>query len=299
MSIKIDFIYLGAPRAGSTWLYYCLREHSQICVPKKKEIHLFDEDYNLEKFSHFEQNFSHCLNGQIKGLFPVTYLANKKIPLFLKKNFPKIKIIVCLRNPIERAYSHYWIRRAMGKIDKSISFEEAMKLDYIINMGFYYSYLKTYFEIFPHENILVTIYEDIQDDSLKFIQKVFRFLEVDDSLVPQKHTRRIHPSVKSKLRSDFLNTLIHKSINFGKLIKKRFSGGVEFINFLKRLKFDSLINFLKHLNLVDVMELESERYQKPPLNPDTVKYLQVVYKDDINKLENLINRDLSFWRRLK
>ncbi len=199
---KLDFIVIGAARAASTWFYQCLKEHPEICFSQKKETYLFDQNrYVLEKSDYFNKYFSHCCGGQVKGTASLSYLTDSQTSFLLKKEFSSLKIIACLRNPIERAYSHYWLYKTVGKIGKDVSFKEALANDpRYLSMGFYCEGLKKYYQAFGQENVLTLIYEDIKKDPSAVIKKVYRFLGVDDSFNPFYLEKIVHPSTEKRLK---------------------------------------------------------------------------------------------------
>jgi len=158
-SLKIDFIGIGAAKAGTTWLADNLRNHPQIFIPEKKELVYFNktmpfgheiQNYRYEKpFSWYHSFFQNARPDQIKGEISPHYFTS---PEAVKKIFqynPNIKLLVTLRNPIEVVYSSYYYRIQIGEI-KSVPFDVAVKKNNgILNSGFYTKYLKRYFEQFP------------------------------------------------------------------------------------------------------------------------------------------------------
>ena len=139
MILEIDFIGVGAQKSGTSWIYACLYEHPEICAPIK-EIHYFSRERNFKKGIEWYKNiFNTCKKGQLKGEFSTTYLYDGKTPDRIKKEFPNTKIIISLRNPVDRAFSHYRNEIKGGHIPKNTTFEEAMKNDKsIVEQGMYY-----------------------------------------------------------------------------------------------------------------------------------------------------------------
>ena len=143
-NLKLDFIVIGAPRSATTWMCKCLAEHPDICFSSKKEAYFFHPETrkmsNLNDF--FEKYFSQCQNEKIKGTAALPYLRDSEVPNLIKKSFPETKLIACLRNPIERAHSHYRLFKSLKKIDQNMSFEEALKSDKeYTEAGMYCKYL--------------------------------------------------------------------------------------------------------------------------------------------------------------
>jgi len=292
---KIDFIGIGVERAGTTWIFECLKEHPQICCSKYKEIKFFSKktqfsnknDKYQKGLDFYQSYFSHCKEDQIKGEFSPHYFFEKESALRIKKHFPEVKLILCLRNPIDRAYSFYWFEKTRGKIPYD-SFEEAISKEfaYFITEGFYSKPLKNYFSLFPKENILILIYEEIAKDPIKFIQNIYEFLGVDKKFIPRKANQVINtPQTKNKFQL-LIAGLILKTKRF----LTKFSLGRSLVNQLEKLGFVYLLNL--------ILERRSATYgitPKPPMNPKTRKQLQQLYQKEIKELEKLINKDLSLW----
>src|SRR6056297_562433 len=105
---NIDFIGIGAQKAGTSSIFHFLKEHPEICTSSKKEIHFFDKEYNyLKGIKFYRKFFNNCSSKNIKGEFTPRYIYHPKVAQRIKKYFPDVKLIVSLRNPIERAISHY------------------------------------------------------------------------------------------------------------------------------------------------------------------------------------------------
>lgn len=300
-NVKIDFIGIGAARCGTTWISKCLAEHPQICFSKPKETGFFNRrviifkkpnifinpekcysEYYKKGIEGYAKYFSHCKEGQIKGEWTVEYLHEPSVAKNIKKEFPDVKILVSLRNPIDRAYGHFYFAKYSQGFERCCqSFEEAFEKhpNFYKYFSLYFSQLKEYFELFPRENILVLIYEDIKKDPLKFIQNIYRFLGVDYSFVPPSLNERVNPTIKP-VRPHFFK-IYHPVL---KALRKR--GFRSFIDFLKQTKVGKLTSFI----------WAKEVIKRPPMNPETRKYLQQVFAQDIKNLEELIGRDLSFWK---
>ena len=127
---------IGAQRAGTTWFAECLREHPQICLAHPKELNFFDEDKKfMLGFDWYQKHFHQKKSFQVFGEFTSSYLYSQKAAERIKQNFPDVKIIVCLRNPIDRHFSH----QATKPLDR----------------GLYFKHLQNYLGLFPRENILI------------------------------------------------------------------------------------------------------------------------------------------------
>lgn len=297
--LKIDFVGIGAARAGTSWIYECLREHPQICMTEDEEAGLFDylkaevQGLKIEESypDVYEYNFKACRAGSLRGEYTPSYLTDPAILHLIKEHYPAAKIIVCLRNPIERLHSYFLGGQLTGKISKATSLERLAiegAENYYIKLGFYYSQLKTVFELFPKSNVLVLITEDIVRDPTKFIQNVYRFLGVEESFVPSMANEKVRWMAQNPVKSVLLNRAI---INILSLFQKKSLRPIGL--FLGKVGLAKLTNFLTSVNY---RKKGLKPYVKPPIPLDVRARLQEIYQPDIQNLEKLINRDLSFWK---
>jgi len=159
-NFKIDFVGIGAIKAASSWVYECLQEHPEICLAPKDQrgiAYFFKENFSESKLKDYKYFFAGIKKKQLKGDFHAAYLTSPEVIDRLKEHNPDIKIIVCLRNPVQRAYSEYRFLKFSENASWN-SFEQALlEKKRIIEHGFYHKYLSNYFKNFPRENILVMI----------------------------------------------------------------------------------------------------------------------------------------------
>ncbi|HDD62059.1 MAG TPA: sulfotransferase [Chloroflexi bacterium] len=234
-----DFIIIGAQKSGTTSLYYYLRQHPQLIPSYKKEVHFFDGglDPNVDNFkkgetwyrSHFPLKRNTSSNQKSFEASPL-YLFNPLAPQRIFEQVPEVKLIAILRNPIERAISHYFHEKQNNHeslpIYKALQSEEERlrpiieKEDYknicfihhsYKSRGLYHEQLKRYFDYFPKSNILVISSQALFTDPSDTLRRVFRFVGVDTEftvtdLAPRNigsNRSRIDPSVYDYLEKYF------------------------------------------------------------------------------------------------
>jgi len=283
---NIDFIGIGASRSATSWIFRCLQEHPEICVSKIKEANFFNTENYYKGIDYYKWYFNHCNENKIKGEFSPGYLIHPKTSYFIKKHFPNVKLIVCLRNPIDALYSTYLFGKYRGKHNYS-TFEQFIKNEpYLLKERMYFTHLKRYFQLFPRINILILIYEDIYNDPVKFIQSIYKFLKVDENFIPKNVYKKINAEGEYKIF--FISKILYKMMN----ILKKSKWGESCINRIFRSRIKSILDVVLELHKQDI-----ENFQLPSSNikPSTRKYLKDFYKPEIEKLEKLIARDLSFW----
>lgn len=284
-------------KAASEWILSCLNEHPEICATSYKEINFFNKSYNYKKgLGYYYTFFKHCPNNKIKGEYTPSYMLSPQVAQLIRKNFPDVKIIACLRNPVDRAYSDYRYNiQWNGRFKIFNDFEDTMKNDLdFVERGFYYKQLKNYFEIFPREQILILFFEDLKKNPRDFIQKIYEFLGVKNTnFIPSQVNQRRNITgqyiVKNKI--PIINRIIYWI--YFKLENLQMMRDIIEKSNIEGL-FTNLMNFNKkriRTRNIDVLTIE-------PLNKETRDYLlNTIYKDDMRKLESLLDVDLSFWKK--
>ena len=185
---KIDFLIIGAQKAGTSSLMRFLERTPEYFFVAKQECHFWSRDYKYhdpDGFAEYMSNFSQARPNQIVGEKSPSYLASDKVAARIAQQFPKIKIIAILRDPADRAYSAYLHGRRIGAISRSTSFGEAIKnykgiqgVPYgdVISQGFYAKNLKSYYEQFACEQILIIDFAEMVANPNKILREVLEFL---------------------------------------------------------------------------------------------------------------------------
>ena len=126
----INFLGIGAPKCATTWLAACLSDHPQIFMPAKKEVSFFcaKKKWTGDYFNYVEL-FKDAKSEQITGEYSVSYLGAGEITASRIYEFNKnLKLIVVLRDPVRRSFSHYKWLKQIGSIDKRSDFLHQLRL---------------------------------------------------------------------------------------------------------------------------------------------------------------------------
>ena len=293
-SLGPNYIGIGAMKAASGWIFRCIELHPEVSDNTPKELHFFTKQYD-KGINYYYSIFRQHPKDKIKGEYTPGYMASPQTASLIYKHLPNVKIIACLRNPAERAYSQYRYNiQERGRYRIYKSFEDTIKKDdVIVERGFYYKQLKPYFELFPRENILIVFYEDLKKNPAEFIQGIYKFLGLKNtsfipSLVNRKKSITGAYIIKIKfpllnLLVFWLNSMIYKESSLRKLINK--------------FKLEKLYIKFQRINRKEITGKNIKTLSIPPLKQSTRDYLlKNLYKDDIQNLEKLLNKDLSFWK---
>lgn len=295
---KVDFIGIGAPKCGSTWLFYALGQHPKICLSEPKEIRFFDrENYPDPKASHrgnrpvcdsentknlasYARHYKHCPAGSIKGEFTVRYLFDDNAPSNIHRHFPNVKLLACLRNPVDSLYSSFWGRSQYSLVDKNATFEQAIERDSrYLRKGYYAKHLKRYLEYFKREQIKIVLFDDIVENPEKIIRDVFEFLELDS--IADLDLGRIPKNSAKKSRLPFSPEPVMR----------------KFASFLVERDQAALLHRMRELGLKKLLlELTTVEHPRQPIDPQTRDRLRRLFHDDICELEILLDRDLTAWK---
>jgi hypothetical protein len=261
-----NFLGVGAARAGSTWIARNLEQHPDIYLPRAKELNFFNFYYG-KGLEYYEGQFSGWSGEAAVGEISPEYFHNEFVASFIKKSLPDVKIIVSLRNPIERAYSHYWNLRATFPDERNLSFEERLQVPSdVTKAGFYYDHLMRYYGLFPKDKILVLLFDDLKKDPGAFLRGILSFLGVDP---------------------DWVSPLVHYRINVASSYRDlaRSKSVWHLCRVLRRAKAHKLASRLERMN----------RTELPAMNQETKEWLVELYRDKNEMLQELISRDLSEW----
>jgi len=193
-----DYIIIGTQKGGTTSLQKYLTEHPDISKPIKKEVHYFDNNYNF-KLKWYKKHFPTF--KKIVGEASPYYIYHPLVPKRIKKNIPNVKIIILLRNPVDRAFSHYKMQYNKGlekrTFKDAISNEKKELKDEIkkveeglysfkhqnysyIDRGKYYNQLINWLQYFDKKDILIIKSEDFYNNTQKEVSRIFNFLNLKD-----------------------------------------------------------------------------------------------------------------------
>lgn len=295
-----NFLIVGFPKCGTTSLVSTLGFHPDIFIPDKKELRYFTYDLLKEKgfkgpgdlktkklvvdsWVSYQKEFS--INRHFTAVGEATtdtaYYHKTTIPL-IKKKLGDPKIIVVLRDPVERAISAY--SHLIRDDREKLTFEKAIKKEKSrLNKGYesiwaysdggmYYDSVESFLRNFSQ--VKVILFEDLKNFYDKTVKETFSFLGVDENIAIRRHHNNKSGISKNKLLNKFLN----ESMFIKDIIKK-----VMGINNAMAIK-----DFFQNIN---IRKIEIDNDQKDGLRKN--------HLDDINKLEKLINKDLSNWKSKK
>ncbi|MCA9776142.1 MAG: sulfotransferase domain-containing protein [Candidatus Eremiobacteraeota bacterium] len=213
MSPHLNFLLLGAPKCGSTSLHRYLCQHPSIFMAEPKETHYFYRDYEPELNGFSEKYLSGWTGQPVVGEASAKNFVLPFVARRIHEALPQAKLLAILREPVERAYSDWWMHRTSGLekhcfedavergmnsplLDswrgeegyaKWLEFDRKRGLDGpaspYLERGYYASHLTNFLEHFPRDQILVLFSQELLREPQSVMEKVWRFLGVEDHLV--------------------------------------------------------------------------------------------------------------------
>lgn len=276
---NLNFIVLGAAKAGTSWVHSCLEEHPDIFVPREKELHFFSYPENYYQGIDWYESFFQTRDCQSAvGEVCPSYLTEDSVAQKIYDYNPNIKLIAILRSPIERAYSHYCMDLRSGLLSEDID-RELTPQNKRVRQGLYYYHIQKFLKLFEAEHIKVLLYEDLKQNPAAFIQEIYAFLKVDSNFSPSI----LHKRQNQRKALPKFNTLYSYLKSVEKWINENSSYGRGIVNYMRRYGyFDSF----HKLN-------EGQTY--PQLSTQAEQKLAEFYQSDLHLLEQMLERDLSFW----
>jgi hypothetical protein len=191
---KVDFVVAGAQRSGTTTLDLYLREHPGVAMPwTRKELHFFDGEQHFRSepvdYHVYHANFTARTPGQLRGEATPSYMYWQPAPARMARYNPALRIVVVLRNPITRAYSHWNKEWRRGR--ETLPFMEALRAEpgraraalplqirreSYVDRGFYTRQLRHLWQHFPVDQTLVLQSSALQADPAATLQRITHFL---------------------------------------------------------------------------------------------------------------------------
>ncbi|OQX54882.1 MAG: hypothetical protein B5M53_05305 [Candidatus Cloacimonas sp. 4484_209] len=269
-----NFIAVGPQRTATTWIYECIRQHPDVCMPDGvKETMFFDKHY-LNGLPWYQAHFRHCSPNKVIGEIAPTYFHSEEARERIHSIIPDCKIICTLREPVSRIFSLYlhMLRYGFTKLP----FERALKdCPVLLDSSRYFFHVTRWQEIFGANNVLVLIQDDLKANPQQFIDQFCRFIGVSELKLQELQYAPIGREILS--RSYYL-------ARAGRLMA----------GWLRARRLHRVVNFGTKIGLRWLC-LEGGK-GVPKLSPEVEARLRIYFEPEIERLEVLLGRDLSQWK---
>lgn len=272
---KLDFIGIGAPRCGTTWVSTILQNHEKIFIPPdNKELHYFDGwnyDLGLDWYHGF---FDSATDSQVIGEFTPRYLGESKALELIKSYNKDIKLIVCLREPVERAISHFKYLNSFTNISKN--FGKALNdSNYEIRRrGLYGAQLTKWMHEFDHDQIHIICLRNLKTKYEERVKRLFHFLEVNPKNEIRHTKKKVNASHGIRSRTLF---------RYARKLKRKVKENHRLFSLFKKFGLNKIGKKINNFNKTNNVSLIIKNRDK--------KNLREYYKHDVQKLSQLIECD--------
>lgn len=271
---KPNCLFIGGSRVGSKWCHRIFQQYPTVFVPDIPDPFFFDRDEVYQKgIDWYFGLFKSAPDDKAVLIeFSHDYCYSKIAAKRIKEHLPDVKMILCIRNPIDRAYSHYNFLRMTGKT--TLEFKDCLNENpVLIDHSRYAEGLSAYYALFPREQIKIFLYDELGRNPIRYVQDICDFLGIPFIEDIDYQTRF---NVSSEGKSIWI---------------ARLTGFIA--DTLRKIGMVNLLGKLKQQKcLFDLF------YQpvKKDIPLDVKKHLLNIFEDDIAELERLTSIDLSHWR---
>jgi len=315
-----DFIIVGAMKAGTTSLHHIINHHDNVFIPAR-EIHFFDlddiqqhpdffmDDRGKWIFHNYEQHckeylewysrlFQKATPGQIIGEDSTTYMASIKAPPRIARLLPQVKLIFMLRDPVTRAYSHYWHLVNSGRA--IYNFEETLRHmpGTILQRSYYKEQIERFMQYFRKEQVKFIIFEEFIQNVQAVVNDVCEFLGLPATIDTQ--TVKTHRNVGTAPRSLKL-TLVANRLN--RQAAEHIYRGYPPISVIKKPNISSFNKLIERFSppiMLSRMVSLATKAKYPPMTNDIREFLQRLYAKENMGLGDLIEMDIErYWPYMK
>tara|TARA_B100000674_G_scaffold60527_1_gene42003 strand:- start:423 stop:1154 length:732 start_codon:yes stop_codon:yes gene_type:complete len=231
-----DFLGLGTQKGGTTTLHRLLGEHPEVFLPACKEVHFFDQNYS-EGEAWYRQHFQGARADQRCGDITPFYLFHPDVPGRIHQHLPQARMIVLLRDPVERAISQVFHAQRLGfeplPVAEALAAEDnrlatgdpySFQKHSYISRSRYLEQLDRYEALFPPEQLLILCSEDLFAKPEQIWHELLRFLKLKPIPWPGALPRanagdglgeRVDPALRQQLRRQLAHTVAGIESRYG------------------------------------------------------------------------------------
>ena len=292
-----NFICPGAARSATTALCYLLIQHPQIYLPSIKETRFFAQDYSNGVSWYEKKYYGKVKDERAIGDISPIYLLHEQCPERICHTLGKdVKFVFMLRNPVDRAYSHYCMLKNHRFED--LPFKEAIFLEekrriakskqhYGHEYGFQYlkgssysQHIQRYLQYFAKDQMKFVIFSEFIQDVAKHLADIVDFLAVEGQYGFDYH---VYTNQRTTSRSSRLSQVF-----YGSPLAKKLRDAIQLNT---KWKTQSILKKVKNTILT------RSHAPMPPISAELQKDLDDYFQKEIVRLETLLGRELSIWKR--
>ena len=270
-----SFFIVGPPRTGTTWLHSVLSQCAWLSHPTK-ETRFFDKYFD-RGLTWYSSHYKKANGGRVVGEVAPTYFASATARERIARLIPPAKIVCTFRDPVERILSLYRLKRAYGLI--SWTFDDALWRDpELMESGRYAAHLREWIRTFGASQVLATLHEDLQADPQGYLDKIVDFVGATRVKLQPRHLQRILTSESLTQPRSYYWT----------------RSALRLAEWSKARRLDGLVSAAKRFGGLRLFVGGGPRFPElPGLQRETLRRL---FRPEVERLEALLNRDLSGWK---
>lgn len=274
MLTKPSFLFVGPDKTGSSWMHFILEAHPECFVPKAKDIYFFDRYYD-RGLDWYLKHFSSAPADSIAiGELSHDYLFSEDAAKRIRVDLPDVKILICLRNPIDRSLSQFQYMRRGGEVGSD--FDEAVdRYPKIIENSLYLRWVKLYLDEFGADQVKIMIFDDLRNDPAAFGRDMLQFLDVD-------------PGINLPFDTVIRQASMARSPRLSRGLKM----GAEAA---RSLGIPNLVGRAKSSRLAGLAYRDVRDHESVALSGEQSGLLWARFEPQLPELSELLGRDLSMW----
>jgi hypothetical protein len=274
-SILPSFFVIGPPRTGTTWLYEILRDRTLLPFPTK-ETRFFDANFQ-RGLKWYAAHFHPTEIDQRVGEIAPTYFASAHARERIARVLPHAKVVCIFRNPVERVLSLYKLKCAYGLI--RWTFEQALVRDSeMLESGRYATKLQDWQCALGTEQVLPMVYDDMREAPQSFVDRLVDFIDVPRFKVDVSDGNRVHASETMTYPRSYWSTRNASTL----------------ADWFKARRLDGVVSAVRNSPLRRLFLGGGAPFADLPR--DVVADLYTLFRPEVEKLERILNRDLSAWK---
>ncbi len=269
-----QFIVVGPPRTGTTWVHKVLGPHTRLPVPTK-ETRFFDL-YFSKGIDWYSSHFPDDGNGPMGEVAP-TYFVSAEARERIAQTIPDAKLIFMFRNPVQRVVSLYRMKFAYGMIPWT--FEDALEKDSeLIDSGMYHTHLAEWRRMFSDEQMLFTVYDDLSNNPQQFINSITEFIGVPTIILDESMRTPVYSSDRMTKPRSYLATKTATVV----------------ADWCKARNLDHLVNSVRNSRFIDLFLGGGDPL--PEMPPLALKQLSEKFLPEVEGIETVLGRRLETWK---
>lgn len=268
------FLFIGPDKSGSTWLHDILSGHPQCFVPRSKDLYFFDRYYD-RGLDWYCSQFRGAPNSAVAiGEISHDYLFSRDAAKRIRRHLPRVKLLTCLRDPIDRTMSQYLYMRRNGLTRKPLR-DALEEFPFLVTNSLYHRHLSVYFELFPESQIKILLFDDLKTSPRGFAADVFDTLDID-------FVENLPYQVRSRPASKPRNVAMAR-------LTKTLAGVA------RSAGLEDLVGWVKRGPVQRLLYKPYAESERPQPSREDAEALAEAFGDDLSRLAKLLHCKLPSW----